>query len=116
MKYCSTGLVDQEDRFRFILDDLRNKRHENGNPPLLADPTCIVVFITSDWGKGMDRAIRTIYEEKLELRTNISSIKVEKRGNDRMEFAGVLLGREFKKRFLKIVDKALLLDWEKTYS
>ena len=116
VKYCSTGIVDQVDRFRFILDDLRTKRHDNGDPPLLADSACIVVFITNDWAKGMDKAIRTIYEENLELRTNIANIKVEKRGNDRMEVAGILLGRELKKRFLKVVNKALLLDWEKTYS
>lgn len=116
VKYGSTGLVDQKERFRFILDDLRSMRHKNGDPPLLANDTCFVVFFTSDWGIGMEKALRTLYEEKFEFRTNIASVRVEKRGGDRMEFAGVLLGQELKKRFLKIENKALLIDLKRTYS
>ena len=36
IKYCSTGSVNQKNRFRFILEDLRNLSHRGGIPQLSA--------------------------------------------------------------------------------
>jgi hypothetical protein len=110
VKYAATGLVDQNSRYRFILDDLRNLRKKSGHPPILSDDSCFVLFITSDKGSGMTKALRTTFENIGELRTNFASLQIEKGGQERMERAGIIIGQELKKRFERAVGGALLLD------
>lgn len=116
VKYAAMGLVDQDGRFRFILDDLRTLRQKNGHPPIVSDDACLVIFITSDKANGMKMALRTTFESKHELRTNFAALQVEQAGQERMELAGSLIGQELKKRFVKAEGKALLLDIGFTYA
>ncbi len=108
VKYASTGLVDQNNRYRFLLDDLRSLRKKNGHPPILSDDACLVLFITSDNGNGMTEALRTTIDDSHELRTNFSAIQMEK-GAERMERAGIIVGQELKKRYVKTIGGALVL-------
>lgn len=36
VKYCSTGFLDQDERYRFLLDDLRSKQHQNKDQVITA--------------------------------------------------------------------------------
>jgi len=109
VKYASTGLVDQNNRHRFLLDDLRSLRKKNGDPPILSDDSCLVLFITSDNGKRMTEALRTATGDNHELRTNFAAVQIKK-GDERMERAGIIVGQELKKRFVKAIGGALLID------
>ena len=115
VKYASTGLIDQNRGFHFIVDDYRKLRQENGDPPLMSNDLCLVVFITSDRGKGMAGALRTVFENKRALRTNFASLIMEKRGAERMEVAGLIVGQELKTRFRGLKDGGLLLDIDFAY-
>lgn len=116
VKYAATGLVDQDKRFRFLLDDLRTLRQQNGHPPIVSDDASLVLFITSDKANGMTSALRTTFENRHELRTNFSSLQIDQAGQERMELAGSLIGKELKKRFVKNEGKALLIDIDFTYA
>ncbi|PKN86882.1 MAG: hypothetical protein CVU51_06490 [Deltaproteobacteria bacterium HGW-Deltaproteobacteria-1] len=115
VKYASTGLVDQNNRYRFILDDLRYLRKKNGHPPILSYDACLVLFITSDKGNGMTEALRTTIDYSHELRTNFAAVQIEK-GDERMERAGIIVGQELKSRFVKAMGGALLLDINTTHA
>ena len=110
VKFASTGLVDQNRRFRFILNSLRLLRKKNGDPPLISDDTCMVILVTSDRAIGMTRALRTTFERRHELRTNFAALQMEKREQERMEIAGLIVAKELKKRFVKAENGALLFD------
>lgn len=116
VKYASTGLIDQERRFHFILNDLKILRQRYGDPRIVSDDASLIVFITSDSGKGMERALRTVFEDKEKLRTNFASLIIEKMGSERMEVHGTLIGQELKKRFVKTENNALFLDINFTYA
>jgi len=110
VKFAATGLVDQNNRFRFLIDNLRSLRQKNGHPALISDDACLVLFITSDRGVGMTKALRTTIERGHELRTNFAAIQMEQRGQKRMESAGILVGQELKKRFVSAENGALVFD------
>lgn len=116
VKYASTGLIDQKRRLHFILNDLNILRQRNGHPPLVSDDASLVIFITSDRGKGMERTLRTIFERKEELKTNFASLIIKKMGSERMEAHGTLIGQELQKMFVKSENKALHLDINFTYA
>jgi hypothetical protein len=110
VKFAATGLLDQDRRLRFVLDDLRLLRQKNGHPPILSDDACLVLLVTSDKASGMSSALRTTFEKMQELRTNFAALQMEQGGRERMEIAGTLVGQELKKRFVKAKDGALLFD------
>ena len=110
IKFAATGLVDQNRKFRFLLNSLRFLRQKNGHPPLISDNTCLVLFVTSDRAIGMTKALKTTLERRHELRTNFAALQMEQKGQERMESAGILVGQELKKRFVKSENGALLFD------
>jgi len=115
VKYCSIGLMDQDERFLFILDELRNARHLKGDPPLVADEAAMVVFVTSDWAKDMLAALDYIHTKVKNMRTNFFSVRVPKlsgENNERMAYVGQVIGKELGKRFIHHEHDALLLEVE----
>lgn len=110
VKYAATGIIDQDRRFRFLLNNLQLLRRRNGHPPLVSDDACLVIFVTSDKAIGMAKALRTTLERRHELRTNFSALQMEQKGYERMESSGILVGQELKKRFVKAENGALLID------
>lgn len=112
VKYCSLGLVDQDDRYHFLLDDIRNDRYRRGEPPLLADQAVLVVFITSDQAPGMTKAIE--FAQGAVLKTNFSSLRVPKLpspNDERIAFVGDVVGLELRRCFLGLENDALTLDF-----
>jgi len=115
VKYCSTGLMDQDERFHFILDELRIARHLKGEPPLLAGEAAMVVFVTSDWAKDMLAALDYVHTKAPNMRTNFISVRVPKvsgENNKRMAYVGQVIGKELGKRFIQHEHDALLLEVE----
>lgn len=114
-KYCSTGFVDQDERFHCVVDDMRQMRYERGDPPMHADQSVLVAFVTSDRASGMNEALRFVMTKSKSYRGNLSYIQTDKslsQGNQRMTNAGYILGLEFKRRFIRVQDKGLLLEIE----
>ena len=113
VKYCATGLVDQDERYRFLVDDLRNMRHFRGEPPIMASESTIVIFVTTDWATGMLAAIETVQGNRNSLRTNFITLRAPKKpgaGQHRMAFVGAIVGKETKKRFIRHEHGSLLLN------
>lgn len=115
LKFCSSGFLDQDERYRFALNDLRELRLTSGQPPMRADSAAAVVFITSDWGAGMNEALDYVKSKSRANRTNFFAIRLKKEvasGNRRVGNAGFTLGSELKKRFVTHESDALVLDLE----
>lgn len=115
-KWCSTGLVDQNERFRFVLDDLREMRYANGDPPMHANSAAMVTLVTSDWGAGMTEALKYITDTAKSHRAYFSCVRLNKsmcQGKERMENAGFLLGQELRKLFVRIERGALVFEIKK---
>jgi hypothetical protein len=116
VKYCSTGFVDQNERYRFLPDELRNARYGKGDPPLLADTAVLVVFVTSDLGKGMTEALDYVRLHAKNIRTNFVSLRIKKTedwGKRRIAQVGQIVGQELRKSFIKLESDSLLLELEK---
>jgi hypothetical protein len=115
VKYCSIGLMDQDEHFHFVLDDLRNQRHLNGEPPLVADEAAMVLFVTSDWAKEMLKAINYVQTKAKTMKTNFAHLRVPKvsgENDKRIAVVGQIIGKELKKRFVRHEQDGLLLDVE----
>lgn len=115
VKFCSTGFLDQDERYRFALNDLRELRLKSGQPPMHADSSAAVVFITSDWGAGMNEALDYVKSKSRSNRTTFLAIRLNKEiasGDRRVGNAGFMLGSELKKRFVTHESDALVLDLE----
>lgn len=113
VKYCSTGVVDRDERFHFLLDDLRNDRYKKGDTPLLADKAVLVCFITSDRSRGMARAIDYVQCKTHHVKTNFASLKIPKlpsRNNERIAFVGQAVGTELRRCFVRFQGDVLILD------
>lgn len=114
-KFCTSGFIDQDEKSHFIIDDLRTMRFRNGDPPMHADDSVLVAFITSDRASGMQSALDYIMSHQKSKRTNFACLQTDKQlaqGDQRMINAGYLLGSELKKRFVRLENRALLLKLE----
>lgn len=112
-KFCSTGFVDQDDRFHFLLDDLREMRLREGDPPMQASSAATVSLITSDLSSGMTQALKWTLNKTTAHRTNFAPLlldQVAAQGNRRMVNAGLILGMELRKRFIRVERGGLLLN------
>jgi hypothetical protein len=112
-KWCSTGLVDQDEHFRFVLDDLRQMRYSNGDPPMHANSAAMVTLVTSDWGSGMTEALNYVQTKAKSHRAYFSCVRLNKslaQGKERMENAGYLLGQELRKLFVRIEKGAFVFE------
>jgi len=116
VKFCSTGVVDENECFHYILDDIRTMRDKRREPPLRADSSCITVFITSDWAIGMLKALNHVFESSTKIRSSFISYRVPKlsgKNQERIAYAGNVVGVEFNKRFIRHENGGLLLDLER---
>ena len=76
VKYCSTGFFDSNEKFHFLVDELRNMRHNRGDPPMLANDSVLNIFITSDWASGMNEALGYIQNNrKTAIKCNFISLR-----------------------------------------
>lgn len=115
-KFCAAGFLDQDEVFHSLIDEMRRMRHRNGDPPMHADESTMVVFFTSDNASGMARAIKYVMDQSTHTRTHLSIGLLSKdavSGPDRLLRAGGILGTELKKRLIKIQDGGILLEVEK---
>lgn len=115
LKFCTSGVVDQNDNFHYILDDMRSLRDKNNDKPLRSDTSCIVVFITSDWAKGMLEALDHVYDSSTRIRSSFISYRVPKlsgKNHERIAYAGNAVGIELKKRYVKNKDGGLIFNME----
>ena len=111
-RFCSTGFVDQDDRFHFLVDDLRELRRREGQAPMEANSAVAIVLITSDLAPGMTQALNWVATRTKAHRTNFRCIRLTQeaaQGSDRMLKAGRILGRNFKGGFVRIENGGLLL-------
>jgi len=111
-RFCSTGFVDQEDRFHFLLDDLREIRLREGGPPMQANSAATITLVTSDLSTGMTQALAWVLSKTTAHRTNFTCLRLDQeaaRGSKRMVNAGMILGGEFKKRFIRVEKGGLVL-------
>jgi hypothetical protein len=114
-KFCTSGFIDQDEHYHFIVDGLRAMRYLNGDPPMQADTAVLVAFITSDTASGMKSAIEYVMHRQESHRVNFACLQTAKHlstGDQRMANAGYLLGKEFKQRFVCIQEGAILLNLE----
>ena len=114
-KFCTSGFIDQDENCHFIIDDFRTMRFRKGDPPMQADDSVLVAFITSDREAGMQRALEYVMSHQKSKRTNFACIQTDKtlaQGDQRMSNAGHLLGMMFKQRFIQIENGGLLLKLE----
>ena len=115
VKLCSTGFVDQNERYRFLPDELRNARYAKGDPPLLADTAVLVVFVTSDLGKDMKEALDYVHLHAKNLRTSFAALRIKKTedwGKSRIALAGKFIGEKLRESFVRLENDSLLLDFE----
>lgn len=111
-KFCTSGFIDQDEKLHFVIDDLRTMRFRNGDPPMHADDSVLVVFITSDRASGMQGTLEYVMSHQKSKRTNFACMQTDKelaQGDQRMSNAGYLLGTMFKQRFIRIENGGLLL-------
>jgi hypothetical protein len=114
-KFCTSGFIDQDEKTHFIIDDLRTMRFRRGVPPMQADDSALVAFITSDRSSGMQSALDYVKSRQKSKRTNFACLQTDKQlaqGDQRMVNAGYLVGAELKQRFIRIENHALLLRLE----
>jgi len=113
VKFCTTGVVDQNEEFHYILDDVRYLRHSKNDPALGANNSVLTVFITSDKARGMSSALDHVFKGETKMRSSFMSFQVPKlsgKKHERIKFAGNMLGVELKKRFVHLERDALLLN------
>ena len=115
-KFCTSGFIDQNEKYHFLIDDFRAMRHMERATPMHGNDAVIVAFITSDSASGMQRALTYAMSNHNPQRTNFVCLRTAKHlstGDQRMANAGYLLGKELKQRFVCIQDRGLLLKLEK---
>ena len=115
VKYCSTGLMDQDKKYHFVLDDLRHKQHLNGDATIASAESTATIFVTSDSAQDMRLAIENVKQFRKNLRTSFVTLqlpKVQGRGEARMTTAGEVIGFEMRKRFVRQEHDALLMELE----
>lgn len=112
-KFCSTGFIDQDDRFHFLLDDLRELRRQKDEPPMHANSAIAVVFVTSDMSTGMTEALDWVLSKSAANRTHFTCLRLDQAaaygGGRRTVNAGLILGQEFRNRFVRIERGGLVL-------
>lgn len=114
-KFCTNGFIDQDEKFHFVIDDFRTMRYRNGDPPMHADDSALVVFVTSDRASGMQSALDYVMSHQKSKRTNFACLQTDKKmaqGDQRMINAGYLLGNMLKPRFIRIENGGLRLRLE----
>lgn len=114
-KYCWLGLIDQDERSHFVLDDVRAERFAKGDPPMHADGAALVALVTSDFGAGMREAVDYAMNKARGRRTNFATLQVDHKmvsGHDRMRVAGNLLGQSLRPLFVRSEAGGMLLDLE----
>jgi hypothetical protein len=117
-KFCTSGFIDQDEKYHFVIDDFRAMRHLERDHPMHANDAVLVAFITSDRASGMQKALTYVMSDQNPQRTNFVSLRTAKQlstGDERMANAGYLLGKELKLRFVCIQDRGLLLKLEKQF-
>ena len=84
-------------------------------PALLADTAVLVVFVTSDLGRGMTETLDYVCLHEENTRTNFVSVRIKKTedwGKKRIAAVGQKVGQELRKSFVKLENDSLLLELE----
>lgn len=110
-KYCASGFLDQNERFRFLVDDMRDKRHAKGDVPMSANGTVMVTFVTTDVASGMNKALAEVHSaSRLVHFASFQFPKVLTNGGDRLAHCGEAIGTELARRFVRLQGGGLVLD------
>jgi len=111
VKYCATGLLDQDENFRFLVDEMRTLRYARGDPPMSANPACMVTLVTTDSAHDMSTALDEIFGAPVRAHfTVLRFSKVAVKGLGRLAHVGQIVGSELRKRFIRVERGGLVLD------